>query len=105
MAQGPLERDGRAAVGGAACLLESARAQRDAADAERAGQKLLELQSATMGRIGDGGRMPRCEDSIVQARADVLGAVVGQWGRGRRAGGVRDKNRVLTRDRESVISV
>jgi hypothetical protein len=37
----------------------------DAAGAERAGQKLLELQRATTVWIGNWERIPRCEESII----------------------------------------
>jgi hypothetical protein len=39
-----------------------------------------ELQRATAAWIGDGERLPRCEEGIIWGRRRVLG---GQWGRGR----------------------
>lgn len=63
----------------------------DAAGAERAGQKLLELQRATTVWIGNWERIPRCEESIIQGQGRALRVVLGQWGGRRRAGGVRSK--------------
>jgi hypothetical protein len=52
----------------------------DAADAERAGQKLHELQRAATVWIDDWKRIPRCEGSIIWDERRDLGAELGQWG-------------------------
>jgi hypothetical protein len=62
----------------------------DAAGAERAGQKLLELHRAATVWIGDWKRIPRCEGSIVWDERRVWSAGRGN-GLGRHELAVREE--------------